>query len=353
MNKQIIYFLLIFFLGLPKISNAQNSDKLNSKEVISGLFDEQSILPIKFNYSNKELKKETNDSTYIASELSYQNGDSSWTSLSIDLRARGNFRRANCYFVPVKISIKKKNSKNTKFEGHKKLKLVVPCMLEKDRNDNVIKEYIAYKLYEQISPYHFNTRLVNIELTETRGKKVKTHAIKGFLIEDDKKIAKLFDGKIVERPIHPIAQEELNSIRCEFFQFMIGNTDFSNFEQHNAKLIYIDKKIYPIPYDFDMSGLVNTSYAVVPEALSAKSSKMTSVTHRMYRGFKRNPELIQQVRKEYIDNKSSMLQIFNDLRPLFESENEYETAKEYIQSFFKILINENEFQSKIINRLRG
>ena len=39
---------------------------------------------------------------------------------------------------------------------------------EKDRNDNVIKEYIAYKLYEQISPYHFNTRLVNIELTEKR-----------------------------------------------------------------------------------------------------------------------------------------------------------------------------------------
>ena len=353
MNKQIIYFLLIVFLSLTTISNAQNSDKSEYNKSISGLFDEQTTLSLKLNYSNKELKKETNDSTYIASELSYQNADSTWTSLNIDLRARGNFRRANCYFVPVKISIKKKNSKNTKFEGHKKLKLVVPCVLEKDRNDNVIKEYIAYKLYEQISPYHFNTRLVNIELTEKRGKKEKNHIIKGFLIEDDKKIAKHFDGKIVERPIHPIAQEELNSIRCEFFQFMIGNLDFSNFKQHNAKLVYIDKKIYPIPYDFDMSGLVNTSYAVVPEALSAKSSKMTSVTHRMYRGFKRNPELIQQVRKEYIDNKSNMLQIFIDLRPHFESENEYETAKEYIESFFKIIINESEFEAKILNRLRG
>lgn len=352
MNKQIIYFLLIFFFSLPKISYTQNSDKSDSNQTSLGLFDEQSILPLKFKYSNKELKRETNDSTYIASELSYQNADSTWTSLNIDLRARGNFRRTNCYFVPVKISIKKKNYKNTKFQGHKKLKLVVPCMIEKDGNDNVIKEYIAYKLYELMSPYHFNTRQVNIQLTEPKGKKEKIHVIKGFLIEDDKKIAKLYDGKIVERSIHPLAQEELTSIRSEFFQFMIGNTDFSNLEQHNAKLIYIDKKIYPVPYDFDMSGLVNTSYSVVSEIISAKSN-ISSVTQRVYRGFKRNPALIEQVRKEFIDNKSEMLQIIDDLKSQFDSEKKFEAAKEYIQSFFSILINENQFKSQIINSLRS
>jgi len=352
MNKQIIWFLLIFLISLPTTFNAQNSAESETEKSDTGLFDEQNLLSLKFKYSNKELKKETNDSTYIASELSYQNDDGSWTPLKIDLRARGNFRRNNCYFVPVKISIKKKDYKNTLFDGHKKLKMVVPCLLQKDGNDNVLKEYMAYKFYEIISPYHFNTRLVNLELTEPRGRNDKIHNIKAFLVEDDKKIAKQFDGKVVERSIHPLAQEQLNSIRCEFFQFMIGNTDFSNLEQHNATLLYVEKDIFPIPYDFDMSGLVNASYSTVSETLKNQSN-INSVTQRMYRGFKRSPELIEQVRQEYIGKRTEMFQIMDDLKPQFDNESEFENAKSFIQDFFNILMNDSEFKSEIIDNLRS
>ena len=352
MNKQIIWFLLIFLISLPTPFNAQNSAESETEKSDTGLFDQQNLLSLKFKYSNKELKKETNDSTYIASELSYQNDDGSWTPLKIDLRARGNFRRNNCYFVPIKISIKKKDYKNTLFDGHKKLKMVVPCLLQKDGNDNVLKEYMAYKFYEIISPYHFNTRLVNLELTEPRGRNDKTHNVKAFLVEDDKKIAKQFDGKVVERSIHPLAQEQLNSIRCEFFQFMIGNTDFSNLEQHNATLLYVEKDIFPIPYDFDMSGLVNASYSTVSETLKNQSN-INSVTQRMYRGFKRSPELIEQVRQEYIGKRTEMFQIIDDLKPQFDNESEFENAKSFIQDFFNILMNDSEFKSEILDNLRG
>jgi hypothetical protein len=352
MNKQIIWFLLIFLINLPTTITAQSSAESESDKSDLGLFDEQSLLSVKFKYSNKELKKETNDSTYIASELSYQNDDGSWTSLNIDLRARGNFRRNNCYFVPIKISIKKKDYKDTKFDGHKKLKMVVPCLLQKDGNDNVLKEYLAYKFYEVISPYHFNTRLVNLELTEPRGRNEKLHNVKAFLVEDDKKIAKQFDGKVVERSIHPMAQEELNSIRCEFFQFMIGNTDFSNLEQHNATLLYVDKDIFPIPYDFDMSGLVNASYSTVSETLSSQT-RMTSVTQRMYRGFKRSPELIEQVRQEYIGKRTEILQMIENLKPQFDNESEFENAKSFIQDFFNIIMNDSQFKSEILDNLRS
>lgn len=352
MNEKIIYILLAFILSLPISTHSQNSKNSDTEKLTLGLFDEQNILPIKLKYSNKKLKRETNDSIYIKSNLLYQKPDKSWDSLNVELKARGNFRRDNCYFVPIKISIKKKDYKNTKFEGHKKLKLVVPCLLEKDKNDNIIKEYIAYKIYETMSPYHFKTRLVNIELTEQRGKREKLHSLKGLLIKDDKKIAKQFDGKIVKRSIHPMAQEELNSIRNEFFQFMIGNTDFSNFKQHNAKLIYIDKKIYPIPYDFDMSGLVNTSYSFVSEKLSSKSN-INSVTKRMYRGFKRNTLLIEQVRKEYIKNKDKLMQLIDSLESQFENKKEFENAKKYIQVFFNILMNEKKYKSEILDKLRS
>lgn len=351
MKKQIWYSLLIIsFLSFSGIYS-QNIIKSNNNDQELDLFDDSEILSLKLNYSNKVLKNDTNDSTYLNSKLSYKNQDNTWQTLNVDLRARGNFRRAKCYFVPVKISINKKANKNTLFEGHKKLKLVVPCLLEKDRNDNVIKEYLAYKLYQFISPYSYKTRLVDIELTEQKGKKDKVHFIKGFLIEDDKKIAKKFDGKIVERSIHPMAQEELNSIRVEFFQYMIGNTDFSNLEQHNATLIYIDKEIYPIPYDFDMSGLVNTSYSVVSETISEKSN-ISRVTQRVYRGFKRNPALIEQVRQEYVSKKSEILSIIDSHESLFENIKEFENAKEYIISFFEIIENDKEFNKEIIKNLR-
>ena len=53
------------------------------------------------------------------------------------------------------------------------MKLVLPCRTDDEKNDNILKEYLAYKVYELVSPYHFKTRRVNIEFTEPKGKKEK------------------------------------------------------------------------------------------------------------------------------------------------------------------------------------
>jgi hypothetical protein len=352
MNKQIISILLFIQCFSYQYIYSQNSSNSFTSNEVSKLFRNQDILPIKLSYSNKNIKKNTNDSTYIKSILSYKTKKESWKTLNVELRARGNFRRKNCYFVPLKIKIKKENYKNTLFKGHKKLKLVLPCLLQKDSNDNVIKEYIAYKLYELISPYHFKTRLVNLSLTETKGKKVKTHNIKGILIEDDKKVAKRHDGKMFKRPIDPRAQDALTSVKNAFFQFMISNLDFSTGKQHNAKLLYINKNIFPIPYDFDMCGLVNASYAVVSQS-EDKSINISSVTQRKYRGFKRDRAIIEQVRQEFLNNKKDMIAIINSYASRFENQNEFENAKLFILDFFNILINDTKFKEQILNDLRG
>ena len=56
---------------------------------------------------------------------------------------------------------------------------------------------MAYKIFELMSPYNFKTRLVSIDFDEVRGKNIRNHQLKGFLIEDDKVVAKRFDGKVV------------------------------------------------------------------------------------------------------------------------------------------------------------
>ena len=351
MKKKVIYLSMIFLLFLDYDSFSQ--DTIRSDQDIKGseLFMNQKILPIKLNYSNKDIKKNTNDSTYITSGLSYQLADGSWENFQVKLRARGHNRLKNCYFAPIKIKIKKSIAAGTLFEGHKKLKLVLPCLRQKDNNDNIVKEYMAFKLYEIISPYHYKTRLVSIDFTEISGTKTKNHKLVGFLIEDIKKIASRYEGQVIERSLHPLSMDNICCVQNDFFQFMIGNTDFSVAYQHNEKLLFIDKKIFPVPFDFDMSGLVNASYATIP-SVKGEPLNITEVTQRLYRGFKRDEEFYQKVRKEFLDNKIEMLEIIDRLELHFDDPKEFSMAKDYIISFFEVMDSDQKFHKYILRKAR-
>lgn len=350
MIKQIFISFILLFNFISYNSFAQKEENLTKQKKVSKLFKNDKVLELKLNFSIKELKKKTNDSTFIASNLSYLDEDGTWKKLDIDLRTRGNFRLNKCYFPPLKIKIDKDEGKGTLFKGNKKLKLVMPCLLNNDNNDYVIKEYMAYKMYEIITPYHFKTRLVDLKMDEIKGKKTRAHDLYGIFIEDDKKVAKRFDGKVVKRNIHPIAQDALSSVRNSFFQFMIGNIDYSTAVQHNGKILYINKNLIPVPYDFDLSGLVNASYATVP--IVNGEPLVSSNQERLYRGFKRDPKIIAQVRKEFIDNKIKLLDIMYNSKVYMEDQKEFSNAKIFISSFFKIIEDDKLFQSEIIDNLR-
>ncbi len=337
MNKQVN---LILILLISVFSYAQNTDGYTL------LFQDEEPLKIKLKYSNKEMNKKTNDSTFIETQLSYEQ-DGVWKDIDVRLRARGNFRRNTCYWPPVRVKIKKSAAKETIFEGNKSLKLVLPCMMEPDRNDNIMKEYMAYKLYEQISPYHFNARRVDIDFTEVKGRKEKSHQIKGFLIEDDDIVADRFEGKVVDRFIHPLAMDAETSVQNAFFNFLIGNTDISVAYQHNAKLLYIGKRLIPLSYDFDMTGFVNPSYATVNETLGIKS-----VRDRKYRGFKRDGSIIETVRQLYISKKADLLSIVESHASQFDNEREYKETFKFLNSFYDIIEDDKEYNSQIVDAAR-
>ena len=345
MNKQIGYFLVFASVLFFNYSGSQESVINDNFQTSADVFSEQHLFSIKMSYSQKDIRKKTDDSTYIDSSVDYQLNDGSWQSLPVKLRRRGNNRLKNCYFAPLNVKLKKSDTKNTLFEGHKNLKIVLPCFLEKENNDNVVKEYLAYKLFEIVSPYHFQTRLLNIDFEEERGENSKSHNLKGILIEDDKNVAKRLDGRIYERDMHPGNQETVSSIRNALFQYMIGNTDFSQAYQHNIKVMYINKAMVPIPYDFDMSGFVNTSYA-------AASIHVSSVTERKYRGFARDKKIFEQVRQEFLANKQKLLSVLDDNVSYFDDPQEFNTAKNYILSFFDVIVNVRLFKDEILDQAR-
>ncbi|MDA9893295.1 hypothetical protein N9V60_03510 [Flavobacteriaceae bacterium] len=337
MKKQVIslIILLISFAGFSQ--KAMKSD---------ALFSDQTPLEIKLGYSNKDMNRKTNDSTFIDTTLEFLQNEK-WSSLEVNLRARGNFRRNECYFPPIKMKIKKDQYQGTIFDGNKTMKLVLPCKLESENNDNILQEYIAYKIYERISPFHFKTRRVNIDFSEPKGKKIKKFALKGFLIEDDKRVAKRHEGKVFERYIHPMAMQHLTSVQNAFFQYLLGNTDFSVAYQHNGKLLYVNKEIIPLPYDFDMTGWVNPSYATVNTTLG-----INSVQDRKYRGFKREQQYFDEVRQQFLDQKADLMKMISSFEGEFSNQSEYENMFEFLKSFYDVLEDDSKFQKSIVEDSR-
>ncbi|WP_229732450.1 hypothetical protein [Muriicola marianensis] len=349
MKNQTLLLILTFLFYSPFSLLSQASEVVDGET--TRLFQEQEILPIRLGFSNKEMKKETNDSTYIFTALHFSD-QGEWDSLDVRIRARGNYRRTHCYFPPLKVKIKKSEAKETLFKGNKELKLVMPCVQSSSTQDNIVKEYMAYKLFEVISPYHFKTRMADIEFTEFKGKKNKVHKVKGFLIEDIDKVAERANARKMKRVVHPLEQDDVTSVQNDFFQFMIGNTDFSTAYQHNQKLIFTeDYRTIPIPYDFDMSGLVDASYAVVSQ-VGGEVLSIESVTDRLYRGFERDESVFQTVRQQYLELKPEIFKAVDDLKVQFENEKEFGIARNFITDFFTILENDNQFNSQILRKAR-
>ena len=341
----VLKVITVIICSFALVGNSQNDTK-GKLLVEKHLFEQTEILPVKLKYSRKFLRKETNDSTYIESNMAYKMSDGKWKSLELQLRARGNFRRSSCYFTPLKLKIKKSDAKETIFKGQKKLKMVLPCLNENSKDDNVIKEYLIYKMFEVISPYYFKTRLLDIEFEDTKSKKSRIHRLKGILIEDDKVVAKRFDGKISKRNFHPEGYDNLAAVRNAIFQYMIGNTDYSADYQHNMKMMFIDKKYIPVPYDFDMAGFVNTSYSVVSQ-IRKVSLPIEKVTERYYMGYQRDYKLFEEIRQGFIAHKKDMLSLINDHQSYFENKNSFKSALDYIKEFYRIITDESDFKKLI------
>ena len=332
-------FLIILFF-IPGILFSQKKD-------VATLFSEEVPMDIKLSIAIKDVKAITTDTVYTPYMMHYKNGNV-WDSIKIGVRARGNFRRKECYYPPLRVKIKKDDAKGTVFEGSRSLKLVLPCKQVKE-NSLIMKEYICYQMYEPITKYTFNTRLANIEFTDLNNKKITGVKFTGFFIEDDDIVAKRHKGKVVEDlKLHPKSLQDSSSIRHDMFQFMVSNTDWSTTFLHNAKVIQLNesKKYVPLAYDFDMAGFVNAPYATANETLG-----IASVRERLYRGFCRSEDVMQAIRQEYISKEKDITEAYKRYESSFEPK-EFANMSKYMEDFFATFKSDSRFKSNIIDKCR-
>jgi hypothetical protein len=306
-------------------------------------------LAVKLRYSVKELLEESNDSTYIGCQFSYL--DEVWMNVEAEIRVRGGFRRTYCFFTPLKLKIPKEKAVGTIFEQSPKTKLVLPCLKSKKADDNLLKELMAYKIFEVLSPYHFKTRLLKVELERTRKNKSDSFSLMGFMIQDDESFSRMNDAREIERFMDYQAQDESYRVVNALFQYMIGNTDFSTVYLHNEKIFYIEEKYVPVPYDFDMSGLVDASYAVVSQVRN-EVLPIDHVTKRLYRGFETDDEVLEAVRNQFMEKEKEVFAAIESLESYFQDPKEYDLARTYIEGFYNILRDDKKFRKRIAEKGR-
>lgn len=182
----------------------------------------------------------------------------------VKIKPRGKFRRRTCDFPPLKIKFKKAGLKEKGINtAHKSLKLVTHCMNTPEAEQTIIKEYIAYKMYNQLTEASYKVQLV--EVTYVNDSDASVDVKYGFIIENTDEMAERIDGKEVEG----VFNLTLDSIQQNYsklipmFQYMIANMDWRPQMGQNIKVV--DKKDgnrIMVPYDFDFSGLVNAPYAI-------------------------------------------------------------------------------------------
>ncbi len=314
---------------------------LAAQSTSNALFQSEIPLPLKFNFSKKRLLHKTNDSTYIKSKLLYKS-TVQWESIEIQLRVRGHFRKANCKNTPLKIKIPQKTSIGTLFEGNKSLKLVLPCQSTALAKDYLLKEYIAYQIYAKLSPLHFKTRKVVFNVKKTK-KENQNNFFNGFLIEDDKTVAKRFNAKIFNQKIVLSDLDPRSTTIHSFFQFLIGNTDFIFDPPHNLKRVQLNDQIQVLPYDFDLTGFVNPNYVHKSVGLGKRNLEI-----RQYKGFKRDRTLLEEVRRYFLSLEQEIVALMEKEKRFFSAEEEYNKALNYITSFYAILKENSRFETEIV-----
>lgn len=186
-----------------------------------------------------------------------------------------------------------------------------------------------------------------MEWARKSGNKNTGFKLKAILLEDIDHLAKRFNGNEYDKIIHPMRIDTLNSIRNAFFQYMIGNNDYSVVYGHNHKTIYVDKKFLIIPYDFDLSGLVNAEYGKSSNEQDLKFMVNESIA-RIYRDYPRDRNLLEKVRQEYLQKKTEIIQNMKNVEKYFENKDEYVHSELYVMKFFKILQDDKKFEKHFV-----
>ncbi len=297
---------------------------------VGGLFGVSEPLEIELTGPTGKLSDNREDRTELPFRLRV-NG----MQHDIEIRVRGKSRLRVCRFVPMRLDFPADLPDESPFTGQDKIKLVTHCRNSERSEADLLQEYLAYRIYAALSEFAFRVRLASIRYVDSEdpGESIQRYA---FFIESIEELAERVNGTPADVAGLSLARlDDEHAALMYVFQYMIGNTDWSfvaaDGEEHcchNGKLVDVDSTLYYVPYDFDLSGLVNARYARPDPSL-----RMRRVTTRRYRGFCTDEAVLAAALDAVMAQRRAILDIADTLPDA--GGRVVAPAKRYLEGFFE------------------
>lgn len=253
---------------------------------------------------------------------------------AIRVRLRGKSRLRVCELMPLRLNFRKDEVDGTLFAGQDKLKLVVPCHDSERAEKNLVEEYAAYRMFNLLTPASYRVRMLHMTFTDPeRGDDTRLHS---FVLESSEQLAARLGGRESGHPEVSLAWFDARHMALVYvFQYLIGNTDWSLVRAdgeetccHNGTLVETGETLLYVPYDFDLSGLVDAPYAYPPPDL-----RISRVTQRRYRGFCTDRRALQAALDTVVAKREEMNAVVRSLPVL--SDRDKDRRISYLDQFFR------------------
>jgi hypothetical protein len=360
-NLQVTWFAGVPRVALLLLAWLAWSGVVAAQEAVDDkpakLFDTETALEVTMTAPWGDVVKKKKVQDPYPAKLEYRDANGQAVTLDMTVERRGVKRQEACEFPPIRLRFEKEAVKDTTFRGETNLKMVTHCQKSDKYDQYYVVEMLIYRMYNLFTDYSFRIRPLQVTYVESKnGKAIDTRF--AFVIEDDSDVAKRAGlKKILVPSVKPAKLQPQTAALVGLFQYMIGNVDWASLRGpdpaeccHNIKLIGPEPLeendfVIPVPYDFDSAGLVDTPYAAPPEGLP-----ITKVSQRLYRGFCRHNDLLEDVRQQTLAQEGALRALIENEERLFS--NSKKEAIKYLAGYFETAKNPEKFQKNVIAQCR-
>jgi len=299
--------------------------------IASTLFDEHGVIEIDLIGPVSAVMRDTH--TREERSFTVRSGGETF---DVQARLRGKSRLRVCPFRPLRLRFPGDEAREP-FAGLDKVKLAVPCRRTVRAEKDLLEEYAAYRILNLVTDASFKVRLSHVRFAENPGDPAADSTLLySFLIEPEESMATRLGGAVREEPAVALSWLDPRQAALVYvFQYLIGNTDWSLVAPqdeatccHNAILVDAGKRLLYVPYDFDLSGLVDAPYAK-----PAAELRIDNVRRRLYRGFCAERDDLRDALAKFRAQRHGIEDIVRDLPVLTEQDKHRRI--QYLEKFFK------------------
>lgn len=359
--------VLTFAPPRPTVALGQDPvpDSARARAISAPLFASHEPLQLTIEAPFTSIFKEREDQAKeYPGKLMVHSPDRPPVVLDVEIQTRGKARLnpRTCGFPPLRLDFHKSQVESTVFAGQDRLKLVTHCQDGGAGYEQyVLKEYLAYRVFNLLSDLSFRVRLVRGTYVDTDAKR-DTVTRYGFLIESEEMLGiRTGAGAPIHVPTVPPAWVNAPYLALVgVFQYLVGNPDWSPFARapnedeccHNTLPIGVPAgPVFPVPYDFDITGIVNPRYADRVFQPQTRDLGIYTVRDRVYRGVCASAPDLPDVFAKFNEQREAIYSLFTGLADL-DAKVLRETL-EYLDQFYKTINHSNAAEAEFHGKCRG